>query len=323
MVKTIFPGASLTPFCSLRFRKFENCGGLPWRDVTGAAGFGLTITEPEPAQPKPGKSDLGQGLPYSDLGFTRSGKPFSNLDFLAYWLLVSVILFLVAACASTPPADKKDSSYTVSGKRYYPLSSSDGFSQRGLASWYGHEFHGRRTANGERYNMYGRTAAHKTLPFDTYVQVTNRRNGKRTVVRINDRGPFVRGRIIDLTYTSARELGMVEDGVVPVHIQALGFAHTQRKGSKWVQVYEKPASYLLGDFTIQVGAFTDRENALRLHASLSRTYRNATVNIFDRGSQRFYRVRVGKYSRLDHAETAAKRLQEQGFPNAFAVANDE
>ncbi len=250
-------------------------------------------------------------------------------------LLPGVALLLLAACSSAPPAQQtqsSDSSYTprkgstsyeVKGNRYYPLSSADGFVQRGLASWYGRDFHGRLTSNGERYNMYGRTAAHKTLPFNTYVRVTNRTNGRKTVVRVNDRGPFVRGRIIDLTYAAAQQLGMVEEGVVPVKVEALGYARKIRNSGKWVQVYERPDSYVLGDFTIQVGAFAERDNALRLHASLSRKYSNTTVNIFDLGTQRFYRVRVGQYSRLDKAEAAANRLQEQGFPNAFAVARDQ
>jgi rare lipoprotein A len=241
-----------------------------------------------------------------------------------YRLSLTLIFLFFVACASTPPPSKQRSaSYAVRGKRYYPLSSAAGFTQRGLASWYGRKFHGRLTSNGERYNMYGRTAAHKTLPFNTYVQVKNLRNGKKTVVRINDRGPFVRGRIIDLTLTAASDLGMAEDGVVPVRIEALGYVRKKRQAGKMVRVYEKPASYELGDFTIQVGAFTERENALRLRASLSRKYRTATVRVFDRGSQRFFRVRVGQYSHLHEAEAAADRLQENGFPNAFAVASDK
>jgi len=241
-----------------------------------------------------------------------------------YRLSLTLIFLFLVACSSTPPPSKqRGNSYTVYGKRYYPLSSSAGFTQRGLASWYGSKFHGRLTSNGERYNMHGRTAAHKTLPFNTYVQVKNLRNGKKTVVRINDRGPFVRGRIIDLTLTAASALGMLEDGVVPVRIEALGYARKKRQAGKWVRVYEKPKSYEMGDFTVQVGAFTERENAVRLHASLSRKYRSATVKIFDQGSQRFYRVRVGQYSRLNDAEAAADRLQENGFPNAFAVARDK
>lgn len=249
--------------------------------------------------------------------------PYFRIGSFAFSSCLTVLFSLLLACSTASPQNKKGSSYAIGGKRYYPLSSSADFSQRGIASWYGKDFHGRPTANGERYDMYGRTAAHKTLPFNTYVQVTNLKNGKRTVVRINDRGPFVRGRIIDLTLTSASELGMVEDGVVPVKIVALGYARKTREAGKLVRVYEKPASYLSGDFTIQVGAFTDRENALRLHGSLSRKYRSATVNIFDRGTQRFYRVRVGKYPRLDQAEAAAKRLREQGYPSSIAVASDK
>jgi rare lipoprotein A len=260
---------------------------------------------------------------YLDFGFSRGARRVARFQFSAFWLPFSAILLIVAACASTPSSTQTADYYTVAGKRYYPISSSTGFAQRGLASWYGGKFHGRLTSNGERYNMYGRTAAHKTLPFNTYVRVTNLQNGRKTIVRINDRGPFVRGRIIDLTYTSADELAMVEDGVVPVKIEALGYARKKREAGKWVQVYEKPASYMDGDFTIQVGAFAVRENALRLHDSLSRKYSDASVMVFDRGDQIFYRVRVGRYSRLDQAEAGAARLQEQGFPTAFAVARDK
>ena len=266
----------------------------------------------------------------------RRADPHLRLSFFPSRLWLTVLLIVAAACACSTPSPKNTGSYSsnkavqnksapyeVHGKRYYPLSSASGFTQRGLASWYGNKFHGRLTSNGERYNMYGRTAAHKTLPFNTYVRVINLKNGKTTVVRINDRGPFVRGRIIDLTYTAAHSLGMAEDGVVPVKIEALGYARKKREAGRWVQVYEKPASYEVGDFTIQVGAFADRENALRLYASLKRKYGSATVNIFDRGTERFYRVRVGKYAHLAKAEAAAESLQGKGFPNAFAVARDQ
>jgi rare lipoprotein A len=254
----------------------------------------------------------------------RRSQTYFSVKSSPYRLSLILIFFFLVACSSTPPPGKqRGNSYTVYGKRYYPLSSSTGFTQRGLASWYGRKFHGRLTSNGERYNMYARTAAHKTLPFNTYVQVKNLKNGKKTVVRINDRGPFIRGRIIDLTFTAASELGMAEDGVVPVQIEALGYARKKRQAGKLVRVYEKPTSYELGDFTIQVGAFTERDNALRLRASLSRKYSKATVQVFDQGSQRFYRVRVGQYSRLNEAEAAEERLQKNGFPNAFAVASDK
>jgi rare lipoprotein A len=248
----------------------------------------------------------------------------TGFDVLLHRFCLIILLFLFAACGTTPPPPNTKTSipYDVDGKRYYPLPSSAGYSQRGLASWYGPKFHGRTTANGERYDMYGYTAAHKTLPFNTHVQVTNLENNESTVVRINDRGPFVKGRIIDLTYAAAHALGMAEDGVVPVRIEALGYARERNQGGELVREYVKPASYQLGDFTIQVGAFVQEENARRLHASLNGKYRRTTVNILDRGAQRFYRVRVGKYSDLDEAQEAAEQLQQQGFSNAFVVAWD-
>ena len=157
-----------------------------------------------------------------------------------FWL--TVLFLLSFACAGSPTPQKKSNSvsnyahtqrkpepriptrrkqsdpYEVYGKRYYPLSSSAGFVQRGEASWYGHEFHGRPTANGEQYNMYSRTAAHKTLPFNTYVKVTNLKNGKQTVVRINDRGPFVGGRTFDLGPGTAQALGFGGVGIVKYRI---------------------------------------------------------------------------------------------------------
>lgn len=111
--------------------------------------------------------------------------------------------------------------YTVLGKTYYVMPSSEGFRQEGYASWYGKKFHGRRTSNGEVYDMYGMTAAHKTLPIPSYVRVTNKQNGLSVVVRVNDRGPFHGGRIIDLTYTAATKLGFVGQGTAPVAIEVI------------------------------------------------------------------------------------------------------
>lgn len=112
-------------------------------------------------------------------------------------------------------------SYVVFGKRYYTKADSKGHLERGLASWYGKKFHGRKTSNGERYNMYAMTAAHKTLPLPTYVRVTNLTNGRSTVVRVNDRGPFHGNRIIDLSYSAARKLGIAAKGVEMVEIRAI------------------------------------------------------------------------------------------------------
>jgi rare lipoprotein A len=111
--------------------------------------------------------------------------------------------------------------YQIEGVWYHPVSESDGYTAKGIASWYGKEFHGKPTANGESYNMYEMTAAHPTLPLPTYARVTNLNNGKSVVVRINDRGPFLRGRVIDLSYRAAQALGYIEQGTAPVLIEAL------------------------------------------------------------------------------------------------------
>ena len=111
--------------------------------------------------------------------------------------------------------------YDIMGKTYYPLSSSEGYRRKGIASWYGDDFHGKKTANGEKYNMHDMTAAHPTLPLPTYVRVTHLENGKSIIVRVNDRGPFLRGRIIDLSYKAAKKLDMAEQGTAPVLLEAL------------------------------------------------------------------------------------------------------
>lgn len=161
-------------------------------------------------------------------------------------------------------------SYTVFGKRYHTLRTAEGYKERGLASWYGKKFHGRKTSNGERYDMFTMTAAHKTLPLPTYVWVTNLDNGRRVVVRVNDRGPFHPGRIIDLSYAAATRLDCV--GVIPrVEVEAITpekwAAHLrQERGESLASVEStiassKPVSK--GEMLWQVGAFQDAINAVQ------------------------------------------------------------
>ena len=144
------------------------------------------------------------------------------------WILVSLSL-LLAACAKNyappaqvaPPGLKTQKPYQINGIWYYPLSSAEGYVEDGLASWYGPGFHSKRTACGEPYNMWADTAAHKTLPLGTYVKVTNLGNGRTTVLRINDRGPFVAGRIIDLSAKGAEDLGCRMKGLARVRVEAV------------------------------------------------------------------------------------------------------
>ena len=195
--------------------------------------------------------------------------------------------------------------YTIRGKTYYPLLSSHGFSEEGVASWYGPDFHGKKTANGERYDMYGMTAAHKILPFGTKVKVTNRENGKSIVVRINDRGPFVADRVIDLTRSGAERIGMIARGTARVRLETQGAVAGLKDGD------------LRGNFYVQVGAFANRSNADRLVAEIRRGGKGARAYFAEQVG--FWRVQVGPYGSLLGAENAATTLERE-YPGNFVVA---
>ncbi len=169
----------------------------------------------------------------------------------------------------------------------------NGSVEEGNASWYGAPFHGRRASNGEVYDMYKPTAAHRTLPFNTVVRVTNLGNGKSTVVRITDRGPFVDNRIIDLSYAAAREIESIGPGVVPVRLEILSAVD--------------PTA---GFFTVQIGAFRDRTNAERLRTRLSVSYSPILIQEFDSPDGSYYRVRVGKVSGEDAAQQLGEQLRD-------------
>lgn len=207
--------------------------------------------------------------------------------------------------------------YRVNGVWYQPIPDAHGFQQRGVASWYGRKFHGRRTSNGETYDMHGISAAHKTLPFGTMVRVTNLQNGRQLDIRINDRGPFVRGRIIDLSYGAAQKLGVVGPGTAPVEIVAL--AAPVRRASPTGGGQFEAMDLTRGNFTFQVGAFQERANAERLARRLENRHTNVHIASFDRGDGMFHRVRVGRAHRLDEAETYERSLMRQGY-DVFIVA---
>ena len=207
--------------------------------------------------------------------------------------------------------------YTINGRTYYPIPSSEGYRAKGLASWYGRQFHGRKTASGERYDMYALTAAHKTLPLGTEVEVENLNNGRVTRLRVNDRGPFVQGRIIDLSYKAAKELGVVGPGTAPVEVRAVGQAVAPGRT-------EPPPAFEMGPFTVQVGAFGLDSNARRLAARLSARYapEQARVASFDDGARVFYRVRIFSLKTEEQAQAMVERLTKDGFGTGFVVALD-
>jgi rare lipoprotein A len=220
--------------------------------------------------------------------------------------------------------------YKVLGKRYVVLATADGYLERGVASWYGPTFHGESTSNGEKYNMYGMTAAHKTLPLPTYARVTNLKNGRSIVVRINDRGPFVSNRLIDLSYSAAAKLDMLKEGTTLVEVKAL----TVQEPDDLTRSAELPPPALY----VQAGAFSDQSNAQRvldrLHAgglpgafifappegqptSAQASACSPSVQGDSRAcAHPLYRVRLGPISSVPEFDQLAAKLKALGYPDA-------
>lgn len=200
--------------------------------------------------------------------------------------------------------------YDVLGRRYYVLASAKGYVARGVASWYGPAFHGIRTAMGEPYDMYAMTAAHKTLPIPCYVRVTNLRNGRSVVVRINDRGPFVANRLIDLSYTAAAKLGMLRDGTAFVEVRAL--TPGSPAGEQLTRATQSPPPELF----VQVGAFADQDNAWRLLGRL-RTAGFTDAFVLARPEKsRLFRVRLGPVAGVEQYDALIARLAKLGITGA-------
>ncbi len=205
--------------------------------------------------------------------------------------------------------------YDVLGRRYYVLGSALGYDERGVASWYGPTFHGENTAMGETYDMYAMTAAHKTLPLPCYVRVTNLRNGLSVVVRINDRGPFVANRLIDLSYTAAAKLDMLRDGTAFVEVQAL--VPGVPAAEPLTRASESPPPALF----VQVGAFANEDNAWRLYARLRAAgFANAFV-LARPENARLFRVRLGPLSDVEQYDALVARLAKVGITDARLALN--
>ena len=196
--------------------------------------------------------------------------------------------------------------YTEFGERYCPMISAEGFVETGIASWYGEKFHGRPTAMGETYNMYAMTAAHKTLPLPTRVRVTNLENGRSAELRVNDRGPFVKGRVIDLSYSAARELGVWRRGTARVRIEAL-----EPGGSG------RPAPSAGSYAYLQAGAFAFRDNAAKLY---SRVRESGISGVYiRRKGNGIYAVWVGPLDNDQHAGRLQRRLAQLGIDRPVRV----
>ncbi len=210
------------------------------------------------------------------------------------------------------------SSYTVNGRTYYVLRTARGYVQRGTASWYGSKFQGHLTSSLERYDMYKYTAASKVLPLPSFALVTNLANGKSVVVRINDRGPFVSGRIIDLSYVAALRIGIWQRGTGRVEVQGI-----DPNDPTWRSDLAggTPAGTLQGPMYVQVGSFADWGNAERLHDRLDRAgLQNVNIDSVKVRGQQFYRVRLGPLADATMARRVLARVHALGLYSARILA---
>ncbi|MBT8137240.1 MAG: septal ring lytic transglycosylase RlpA family protein [Gammaproteobacteria bacterium] len=280
-------------------------------------------------------------------------------------LLLITCAALVASCAGAPitlpppqpeaqpearrPAGNnaaKTAPYEVLGQRYFPITDATGYRERGVASWYGGKFHGRKTANGERYDMYQYTAAHKTLPLPTWVRVTNLRNGTEIVVKVNDRGPFVKNRLIDLSYAAALRLGMVDAGTTLVEVEMIdppaeaavitaasrpaapapppatvtNPPATVTSPPAGVQDPARRKSDMATSLYVQVGAFGDVANAQRLQASLYNAgLTGVRVNSGYMQEIPVYRVQIGPVTGVVEYDVLMARLDSLGISDTHLV----
>jgi rare lipoprotein A len=202
----------------------------------------------------------------------------ANSSHLRFFLLVAALFSFISSCARAP---------------YRPPANI----QTGTASWYGPNFHGKKTSNKEIYDMHDLTAAHKSLPFGTYVVVTNLNNGKSVTVRINDRGPFVKGRIIDLSFAAAKAIDMIGTGTAPVRLEILEEISPKISSQK---------------FSVQVGSFVQEKNAKSLKNDLQKRFKNVYIVRFKTSSRIYYRVRIRAKDQLA-ARDIAQRLIAAGY----------
>ena len=214
--------------------------------------------------------------------------------FISFPILLIIVFFLLSACGPgrrvvyerrPSPPEKRDVRKLETREPQY-----------GVASWYGADFHGKATSSGEVYDMYQFTCAHNTLPLGTIVMVTNLDNGRSLELKVNDRGPFVKERIIDVSYAAAQMLGMWEKGTALVKVEVIG-----------------SAPELVQRFTLQVGSFVDETNAQRLAEQLRKNFDNVSVTTLETQTQKYHRVRVGQFDTRELALVIAKKLAQMGF----------
>jgi len=233
--------------------------------------------------------------------------------------------------------NKTGNPYRIAGQWYTPLKTEGSYDETGIASWYGTKFHGQLTANGEVYDMHSLSAAHKTLPLPTLMRVTNLENGRSVIVRVNDRGPFVKDRLIDLSYAAANALGYTKQGTAHVRVQSLEIAPTATKetlamGAKFKaadhpntiivsspETLSLPTTTPSGKIFVQLGAFGSEDNADRLQSKLKPDFPAAHTITIHVAKKTLYRVRIGPFEDMVSIEQTVLSLQQQGFDKPMVI----
>ncbi|MGE4545935.1 MAG: septal ring lytic transglycosylase RlpA family protein [Pedobacter sp.] len=235
--------------------------------------------------------------------------------------------------------------YEIGERFYEPILNCTGFIQQGIGSWYGIPFHGRQTSNGEIFDMNALSAAHKTLPLGIWIKVTNLVNGREVIVRVNDRGPYFKDRVLDLSVAAAKELGYYETGTAPISIQALGYARSERLTKRWLSPEQEevlrlhkppfnPVEVIYGsspkageyapdqvkpEYTVQVAAFKTLEKAEAVLIAVQTRFQSAVMKAYPMGDCQIYCIRLEKLTSRQQAENAKKSLAEIGFPKSMIM----
>ena len=220
-----------------------------------------------------------------------------------------------------PLKTRSNQPYTALNQRFVPMTSYQTYKKQGIASWYGKRYHGRKTSSGEVYDMYGMTAAHPILPIPSYVKVTNTQNGASVIVKVNDRGPFKRDRLIDLSYVAAHKLGIVSSGsgmvevelidpTKPVATQQSNAVSTSTNPVTPVAATASDVKNTAGQFYVQAGAFKNEANSLQLQNKMQRLPLAQNVNVTNVYNNGLYRVRLGPYESQNAADLSASEVRK-------------
>lgn len=284
------------------------CGGQPPKPVTDGAGTAPATVAPAPTFPEKKPAAKRGG------GFYLDDGPLDHS--------IDLAAIPDAVPRHEPPHRFANRPYSVLGRDYLPLAKAAGFRQRGVASWYGRRYHGQKTSSGERYDMFAMTAAHPTLPIPSYVRVTRPDTGKSVVVRVNDRGPFLHDRVIDLSYAAAWKLGIVENGSGTVIVESVLPGDAAPGGAPVLAAEPPPVLALaderpsvLGDVEeksghyLQLGAFGSRDNAEAFKARLARTLGELGDKLLVRSAGNLHRLQLGPWADAAEARRVAEQLR--------------